>query len=127
MKNFLKKNAILLILSAVAVVCLFLGTVSKVFLIGSSAIISVVFGFLAIKLKKRYKAALEYDESDDYFDARSFDYEEDIYYVGTTSRTRKQIKGKLGSFEARVPYITCLFVSVFGAIMSIYMIIRLFV
>lgn len=127
MKNFLKRNAILLVLSLVATISLFLGGVSKIFLIVASLLVSVVFGILAIRLKKKCQDVLEYDESKDYFDARSFDYEEDIYYIGTTSKAKHEIKSKIGRLEARAPYITCLFVSIFGIIISIYMVIRLFV
>ena len=86
----------------------------------------VAFLILAIRFRKKYKTIKDYDPSVDYFDASKFDYEEEVYYIGTKDPRQQEIKGKIGMVEAQLPFMICLFISCACLFMAGYGIFKTF-
>ena len=77
-------------------------------LIGSIALGSLCLYF-AHKCRKKYNSLKEYDDSDQYVDARLLDYDEDIYYIGDPDKRNKtQAIGKnfFSKMNAMLPTVT---------------------
>lgn len=104
MKKFLKKYIGLIIYF---VLCIALVALTPVW-IGFMIIGAFAFGgallFFAVKAKRKYNVAKDYEIEDDFFDATKYDYDEDIYYIGTSKSLKKQIgKSFFSKFNALMP------------------------
>ena len=107
MKDFIKKNLVVIILFLIAVVCYALVVVSTVFLPIAAFFTGVPMIILAINSKKKYNRLSEESKSNkQVFDATDIDYDEDVYYIGT-SQNKKEIKGIVSRFNALSPVIIC--------------------
>lgn len=106
MKEFFKKNFVVIILFLVALVCYLLTFVSTVFLPIATFFTGIPMIILAIRSKKKYNTLKEkVDNSEDYFDATSIDYDEDIYYVGESNKRVVNAKGFLNRMNSLGPVI----------------------
>lgn len=114
MKNFLKKYLWIFIYCFVCIALIFLATVWVGFLIVGSIALGSLCLYFAIKCKRRYKSLKEYDDSDLYIDARKFDYDEDVYYIGDPGQRDKKkgiSKNFFSKMNAMLPTVT---LSLFG-------------
>ena len=83
-----------------------LSTLTVYCLLAASVIFGIVCFHFANRLRRRYKELEDYSEEDDYFDATKYDFDEDIYYVGTPGKPKKQIgKRALSKLSAKAPSI----------------------
>ena len=91
MKNFLKRNIILLVLFFVSIVLLLLGSLSVVFLILSCTVFGITFLIVAIRTRKKYKEIKDYSYEDDIIDMTKYDYDEEVYFVGDMTKRKKEV------------------------------------
>jgi len=91
MKNFLLKNLWLIISLVAIIICFVLSTVWIGFFIGGCLGSAAVCLFIAYKTKQKYNKLKDYSQEDEYFDARKYDYDEDVYYIGDPTQHKKEI------------------------------------
>jgi len=106
MKNFLKRNLLILIFLVVAIALMFLVVFSVVFLVLSCVIFGIIFLILAIRSKKKYNEIKDYSYQDDIIDVTKYDYDEDIYYIGDPEKRKKEVgKSALKKLSFSAPVI----------------------
>ena len=107
MKKFFKKNLWLILGFIISLILLFLGVLYSICLIIGSFIIGVLLLCIAYKFKQRYNALKDtIDEDDTIFDATKYDYDEDIYVIGTKPVFRNKLKkGLFSNISALAPTI----------------------
>ncbi len=108
MKNFIKKYLWLILLIAISFLLITISVLWMGFFVIGAFVISISFFVLAWRAKQRYESLRDFTEEDLYIDARKFDYDEDVYYIGTNSKTTKGIKKNFFSkFNAKMPMVIC--------------------
>ncbi len=114
MKNFFKKTWWIFVGLIVGLIFIFLSPFSPVCLIIGLFIVGVMLIVVSVFLKKRYnRLKQEYENDDNIFDATKYDYDEDVYIIGTKPKLRTQIKqGLFSKVSALGP---CLLTGIFGA------------
>ena len=106
MKRFFKKYIGFIIYFVLCVALIALTPVWIGFMIIGAFAFGGALIFFAIKSKRKYNDAKDYSNDDDYFDGTKYDYDEDIYYIGTSKGLKKQIgKNFFSKFNALMPTI----------------------
>lgn len=122
--NFLKRHLMSIILFVVAMVLLSLSFISRILLTLSMLTLCAMAVVECIMSRMRYNALEEESErGDGYFDARRYDYDEDIYLVDE-GRKKSLIKSKIDKFNAMTPFMIWIFISAGFALMAIYSIFK---
>ena len=88
------------------IVCL-LGNLSVWFIVIGSFGIASAFFTLGAKFHKSYNRKLEIDESDNLFDAREYDYDEDIYLRPDATNEKPIRKKMFQKLDALTPAVIC--------------------
>ena len=89
MKKFLKKHLFSISLIVLASFLILLGLLSVYFLLAGCVVLGILFINFGRIAYKRYQDAQNYSEEEDYFDATKLDYDEDVYYIGSSTPTKK--------------------------------------
>ena len=107
MKNFFKKNWWLILGFALGFVLIMLGTLTPVCLIIGLVFVGACLIVISLRLRTRYKLLLEKQEAEsNVFDATIYDYDEDVYIIGSKPKLQKQIKqGLISKLSAQGPSI----------------------
>ena len=106
MKNFLKKYLWIIITIIVSFILIMLSVLWVWFFLIGSIMLSISFFVLAAKSKARYNELKDFSEEDLYIDARKYDYDEDVYFIGDSKSNKKGIKkGLFAKFNAKMPTI----------------------
>ena len=124
MKAFFKNNLLVIILFLVGTILLLLSNLSIIVMALAMGVFALSFGFLTLKFRKKYVEKREYDPSQDYFDATSLGYDEEVYYIGSSPSKTKEIKGKFASLEAMAPFMLSLFLTIGFVFMALYTIFK---
>ena len=103
--NFLKRKWFLLTLFFIGIVLLCLGTITVYCLLGACVIFSIICFYFARKLQLKYNEIIDSDPQEDYFDATKLDYDEEIYYVGTSNAKKAVSKNFFGKLSTKTPAI----------------------
>lgn len=118
MKEFFRRN-----LDIIIIVCI----VAVLFLLSSTIpycieilyfVVAVSMFYMAFRTRKKYKNLENIDDSDDYFDARGYDYEEEIYYIGSGS-PKKQNNQKSIRLQSKIATITYIVLGILSIIVGI--------
>ena len=125
MKAFFKNNLSIIILFLVGIALTILGSMSNIVLAGAMIVFAVAFGMLSLRFRKKYKQKTNYDYTQDYFDATSLGYDEDVYFIGNKPSRAKEIKGKFASLDAMAPFLLFMFLSIGCVIIAIYTLFQL--
>lgn len=123
MKKFFKSKMNIAIISQLLlglVLCAFAGLSLWCIIIGSAVLASACFT-LGAKFHQKYNKRLEYDESDNYFDAREYDYDEDVYMMPDASKEKPLKKKMLSKFDALTPAVMCYILGAIFVFMAIRM------
>ena len=129
MKNFLKKHLGLIIYIIVSLVFCLLVSVSAAFLLVGCLMIGCLFIYFGVKVRKRYKekvAEIEEQEELNYFDARKYDYDEDVYYIGQGPRNTIKTKGIAAKANGMMPSIILFIIGIAFIALSITTVIKMF-
>ena len=120
MKNFFKKNWLLLLIGTLLALCLFVGLqFAPLFVLGSAGLFVVSLMFF-LRTFKTYKTVKDYNVNDDYFDATQLDYDEDVYYVGSSSPISNMAKGRFSKITSFTPCLFSLFFMIAFGFLVIY-------
>ncbi len=124
MKEFFKRNILIISLFVVGIVLFFVSTVIggvilpiSLFLIGTPLIL------LSFRFKKKYKEKTDYDEKDNVLDYSKLNYDEDVYYFETDN---KKVKGALSKFSLMTPFVACLILGIAFFVLGITSIVQIF-
>lgn len=123
MKNFLKKNIIPLLILAFGLILMFCGTLFIWLLPVGSMVTGGVLIFYAIRFRKKF-VALQDEVDSSVFDARTLDYDEDVYVMGDT-RGKPKAKTFFERVNAQTPVIIFGFIGLALVILGIITIFRL--
>ena len=129
MKNFLKKHLGLIIYIIVSLVSCLLVSVSAAFLLVGCLMIGGLFIYFGVKVRKKYKekvAEIEEQEELNYFDARKYDYDEDVYYFGQGQRNTIKTKGIAAKANGMMPSIILFIIGIALIALSITTVIKMF-
>ncbi len=129
MKNFLKKHLGLIIYIIVSFVFCLLVSVSAAFLLVGCLMIGGLFIYFGVKVRKKYKekvAEIEGQEELNYFDARKYDYDEDVYYFGQGQRNTIKTKGIVAKANGMMPSIILFIIGIALITLSITTVIKMF-
>lgn len=102
--NFFKKNWIVLAIFGLALLLFVLGFLSAYLIVAGSLILGLLCYYLMAKYKSKYNEAKKVDPSKDYFDARSLDYDEDVYYIGENEK-KSRMESSWARFKTLSPTI----------------------
>ncbi|MBQ3214214.1 MAG: hypothetical protein IJB10_04340 [Clostridia bacterium] len=130
MKKFLKKYLWIFIYCFICVALIFLATVWVGFLIVGSIGLGSLCLYFAFKSRKKYNSLKEYDDSDQYIDARKYDYDEDIYYIGDPDQRDKKRaigKGFFSKMNAMLPTVTFSLFGVGLILIAVVGIVKIFI
>ena len=128
MKKFFKKNWIILLFFFIGFILSVLGMLSVVFLLIACLIFGVLFFVIASRLRKKQKEQMDYNYEDDYFDATELDYDEEVYFIGDSSKQRKEVgKSVLKKLAFSAPVIALYLLGAGFISMSVLSVIRLFI
>ena len=127
MKKFLKKNLWLIIGFTVSIILIFLGMLVSVCLIIGALLMGVFLLCLAHRFKKRYNAFKdEMEEDDTIFDGTVYDYDEDVYVIGTKPVLKNKLKkGLISNISALIPTIVCSFSGLGLIVISVTLLIKI--
>lgn len=123
MKEFFKKNILIIIFFIVGIVLFFVSTLFSFLLPISLFIIGVPLILLAFRFRKKYKEKTDYDEKDNVLDYTKLNYDEDIYYIETDN---KKVKGTLSKFSLMTPFVACLILGIAFFVLGITTVIQMF-
>lgn len=119
MKIFFKKNLVILLLSFAGFLCFFLSSVLFIFLPISLVVLAIPSAMLSIRSKRKYDELKNFDPTENIFDARAFDYDEDVYYICTENEKKAQMKDAFSRFNALGPTIIFGFLTIALVVMAI--------
>ncbi len=90
-KTFFVKNLWCFIFIIIGVVLVALGMISVYFMLVALALFGAVFIRFGVLLRRKYLEQKNYSYDEDYFDARKIDYDEEVYYIGSPEKRKKEI------------------------------------
>ena len=121
--NFFKNHWKILTVVGCIILLFFLGILSIYFIVAGSFVLSIVCFYYFSKFRSKYNEFKNNnDEKKDYFDARKFDYDEDVYYIGEGQK-KTQIKKTWAQFSSHLPSV---FFAMFGTMSLIFALALLF-
>ena len=123
MKKFFKSKLNIAIISQLLVgfVLSVLGGLSIWCIIIGSAVIASGCFTLGAKFHAQYNKRLEIDEADNFFDAREYDYDEDVYMMPNQNKEKPLKKKMFSKLDALTPAVMCYVLGVVFVFMSIRM------
>ena len=125
--NFFKNHWKILTVIGCIIVLFFLGILSIYFIVAGCFVLSIVCFYYFAKFKAKYKKFKnDNDEKKDYFDARKFDYDEDIYYIGEGQK-KTQIKKSWAQFSTLSPAVFFAIVGTMSFVIALSFLFRNFV
>ena len=122
--DFLKRNWFIFTLIFLGIILFCLSVVTVYCLLAACVIFSIVTFYFARKLQVKYNKIIDQDPEEDYFDATKFDYDEDVYYVGTSSPKKTVSKSFFGRLSTKAPCVALYFLAVALLTLPIFTIIR---
>lgn len=122
--QFFKRHLLSIIFFVAAIVLMLLASISRIFFTLSMASFCAMSLVECIMSRMRYKSLeAESDEGDGYFDARKYDYDEDIYIVDEKKK-KSHFRSKIEQFNAMTPFLIWSFIAAGFALMAIYSIFK---
>ena len=121
MKKFFKSKLNIAIISQLllGIIVCFFGTLSLWCIVIGSAIIAGGCFTLGAKFHRHYNNRLDIDEEDNYFDAREYDYDEDVYMMPNQTKEKPLKKKMLSKLDALTPAVMCYILGAVFVFMSI--------
>ena len=107
--GFLKRNWLIFTLIFLGIIFFILSAITIYCLLVACLIFSIVCFYFARKLQVKYNNIIDHDPEEDYFDATKLDYDEEIYYIGSSSPKKHIKKSFFGKLSTRTPSIALYF------------------
>ena len=123
MKKFFKSRMNIAILAqlVLGIVICFFGSLSLWCIIVGSAVIAGGCFTLGAKFHMQYNKRLDTNEDDKYFDAREYDYDEDVYMMPDQNKEKPIRKKMFSKLDALTPAVMCYILGVIFVFMAIRM------
>lgn len=122
--DYLKRNWFIFTLITIGIILFCLGVVTVYCLLAACVVFSIVTFHFANKLRSKYNQIIEYDPSEDYFDATKLDYDEEIYYIGSSTPKKTVSKSFFGKLSTKTPCIALYILAVALLTLPVFTIIR---
>lgn len=122
--NFLKRNWVIISLIIVGLILFCLSVITVYCLMAACLIFSIVCFYFARKLQNKYNQIIDQDPEEDYFDATKLDFDEEIYYVGSSSPKKTVSKSFFGKLSTKTPCIALYILAIALLTLPIFTLIR---
>ena len=122
--NFLKRNWVIISLIIVGLILFCLSVITVYCLMAACFIFSIVCFYFARKLQNKYNQIIDQDPEEDYFDATKLDFDEEIYYVGSSSPKKTVSKSFFGKLSTKTPCIALYILAIALLTLPIFTLIR---
>jgi len=125
--NFLKRKWFLFVLIFLGVFLSCLTPISPYFLMAACVVFSSICFYFARILQNNYNKILAEDPEDDFFDATVLDYDEEVYYIGSSAPKKQIKKGFISQISAKTPSIALYILAVALLTLPLFTLLKAFI
>ena len=122
--DFFKRNWFIFTLIFIGIILFCLSVLTVYCLLAACVVFSIVTFYFARKLQNKYNQIIDQDPNEDYFDATKLDYDEEVYYIGTSSPKKNISKSFFGKLSTKAPCVALYFLAVALLTLPLFTIIR---